>query len=310
MGISDVMDCKWIHWFLSLFLVLNLFIVYLKPGKPFCNLNSDFDFVMERRIQRLESICANYTFSKNFPTLQMFTYILCLHSYKVCYCPSGKTGTSTWIKRLLYWKNYSTPEIIAKLDPLQLHEASKSFLLPSSTANFDKVENILEEYKFFTTVRHPFERIVSTYQDKVVTDAKYKNWRKRIAYNATLPYQAFPKFVEILYKKGFGYKYVPDHHITPFWIKCRLCYLNYSYIGKMETFQQDVKFIANKVGVPDEQIHLDLTEHQSSISTQDLTTELFSQLDPKLVENLYQYYFYDFKMFNYKIKDVIKNWKS
>ena len=60
-------------------------------------------------------------------------------------------------------------------------------------------------------------------------------------------FQAFPKFVEILYKKGFGYKYVPDHHITPFWIKCRLCYLNYSYIGKMETFQQDVKFIANKV---------------------------------------------------------------
>ena len=89
----------------------------------------------------------------------------------------------------MYWNNYSTPEIIAKLDPLQLHEASKSFLLPSSTANFDKVENILEEYKFFTTVRHPFERIVSTYQDKVVTDAKYKNWRKRIAYNATLPYQ-------------------------------------------------------------------------------------------------------------------------
>ena len=65
-----------------------------------------------------------------------------------------------------------------------------------------------------------------------------------------------------------------------------------------------------QVGVPDEQIHLDLTEHQSSISTQDLTTELFSQLDPKLVKNLYQYYFYDFKMFNYKIQDVIKNWKS
>ena len=60
-------------------------------------------------------------------------------------------------------------------------------------------------------------------------------------------FQAFPKFVEILSKNGFGYKYVPDHHITPFWIKCRICYLNYSYIGKMDTFQQDAKFIAKKV---------------------------------------------------------------
>ena len=60
-------------------------------------------------------------------------------------------------------------------------------------------------------------------------------------------FQTFPKFVEILSKNGFGYKYVPDHHITPFWIKCRICYLNYSYIGKMETFQQDAKFIAKKV---------------------------------------------------------------
>ena len=82
------------------------------------------------------------------------------------------------------------------MDPFQLHEASKSFLLPRSIANFDKVEKILKEYKFFTTVRHPFERIVSTYQDKVVTDAKYKNWRKLIAFNVTHPYQVSFKLLK------------------------------------------------------------------------------------------------------------------
>ena len=77
------MNYNWIQWILGLFLVMNLFLVYLKPGKPFKKFETDFDSVMEDRIQRLESICANYTFSKNFPTLQMFSYILCLHSYKV-----------------------------------------------------------------------------------------------------------------------------------------------------------------------------------------------------------------------------------
>ena len=75
-------------------------------------------------------------------------------------------------------------------------------------------------------------------------------------------------------------------------------------------FGNSVQIFILQVGVPDEQIHLDLSEHQSSVNTQDLTRELFAQLNPKLVENLYKYYFYDFKMFNYKIQDVIKNWKS
>ena len=63
-----------------------------------------------------------------------------------------------------------------------------------------------------------------------------------------------------------------------------------------------------QVGVPSEQVHLDLKEHQSPISTKNLTYNLFGALKPKLVQKLYQYYEFDFKMFGYKVEDVIKNW--
>ena len=64
----------------------------------------------------------------------------------------------------------------------------------------------------YTFARHPFSRIVSTYQDKIV-DKIYMNWRTKISGIDQKTIPDFPKFVDFV----LAGKLDPDVHVMPFW---------------------------------------------------------------------------------------------
>ena len=246
--------------------------------------------------------------------------------HKWAYCPNAKAGTTTMVKiltRLMIsdkrpgdqngltnylqnkcWKNRKNRYIVRDF-----------YKLPS---NFNEVGNDSQNIKnfalskylkdhqilSFTFVRHPFERLVSAYKDKVVHKHilaepfkhRYDKWYKKD--------HTFPSFVNLVLKEYNRSKM--DRHWKPFYRRCRFCEVPYEVIGKMETFNEDIKYIIIKSKLesvlPPEEIYQIIENSEPPMAKTEREKEslnYFSQLKRTVIQKLYKIYRMDFKMFDY-----------
>ena len=191
----------------------------------------------EKRKQHLQQMCADPEIAatdKNvFPMKQLpvaFT--------RLQWCQVPKVGTS-FIKfqmqqELKSWKSLHQNEI--KL--------------------IDK-----QNRKSFVFVREPYSRLISAYLGKVVTAPTWwrhlgqrvmkmsgalnskSNWAEKCAIYAT--FEDFIKYFIASENTGSG----RDWHIIPIHDQCGLCQYNYTFIGHLETFTEDLDFILRSVNI-------------------------------------------------------------
>ena len=115
----------------------------------------------------------------------------------------------------------------------------------------------------------------------------------------------FERFIRILIAQENS-EIIDDIHVMPFWKRCDTCNLDYRFIGKMETFSQDAKFIMEKVGINDPKIVLEDKVHAGSRKqTDEMAKKLFTHLPNEMIEKLYDLYKIDFEMFDYEYKQYI-----
>ncbi len=84
-------------------------------------------------------------------------------------------------------------------------------------------------------------------------------------------------------------------------LRCAYCDLPYDIIGKMETFDDDVRYVLALTGL-DQELNLpDETNIRLNKASgdEDRTRRYFAQLDKDRKERLFQLYKYDFEMFGY-----------
>ena len=116
------------------------------------------------------------------------------------------------------------------------------YRLPT-TFSVDEKMAFIQEFKSFLFVRHPFVRLVSTFRDKIIK-SQYKNFRTRVHYKNDLPEEKmFRSYIAMIMNGKFG----EDPHIDFYWRQCNICNINYNVIGKMETFDTDMKYVMNFV---------------------------------------------------------------
>jgi len=178
----------------------------------------------------------------------------------------------------------------------------------------------------FMVVRHPFERIMSAYADKIQDynrDLKYRGgyyfamYGSEIVQNYRPRYQAkFPKNPLFLQKEPSFVEFVHylietpvskhDEHWRPMFILCPPCHFNFDIIVKMETFKRDTDFILSQVGLSEK---ISFAKSHTTLGKspgRNLKLEYFSQLSKKMVMALYEKYKIDFEMFGYEIVDFFK----
>ena len=101
---------------------------------------------------------------------------------------------------------------------------------------------LFQESILFSTVRHPFERIVSAYQDKIVD---YENYKKKLKSFGGV---SFFHFVTMILDTGAKNcqemnRCSLDKHWRPFISRCGYCDVPYNIIVKAETIQEDQKYL-------------------------------------------------------------------
>ena len=296
------------------------------------------------RSERIKSICSHSI--SNEASLTSKTKLISSNLYwlqksKIVYCPVFKSASSTWLENLT---------LLSGASPKRIKEAKKRYggslihqiqhvgaIQPSEQLWYDYVtQNQSSDLIAFMVVRHPFERLVSAYRDKLerIDQHYYEKYGKKIVYrfrdkaietlgsnffnksnnygtflkveNDNRPNANLPSFWEFV--QSVIIKLNMDEHWQPMFQFCSVCHpiqlqVN-PYILKFENLNEEqVAFIEdvgwrNKI---DNTIQLNVNRF-AGMSSDEITNLYFSNLSDNDIKNLYKVYEYDFLLFQYTFK--------
>ena len=114
------------------------------------------------------------------------------------------------------------------------------------------IVNMVTWYTSFIIVRHPIHRLISAFQDKLQTTGGYPELSEisiqiqRFHGRQTVNYSSvtFDEFVRWLVLKRNKNN---NQHFQSFHNTCFPCAINYTYIGKFETLEEDIHYIKEAI---------------------------------------------------------------
>ncbi|KAM9301645.1 carbohydrate sulfotransferase 8 [Gastrophryne carolinensis] len=273
--------------------------------------NSNWEKLYKVQWQRkklMQDICLKYkSSSRRIITPYHVSRIFVEDKYKILYCEVPKAGCSNW-KRVLMVLNglaSSTKDIQHNT----VHYGNYLKRLDS----FDRkgIFHRLNTYKKMIFVREPFERLVSAFRDKFehannyyhpvfgkAIISKYRRNATREALNTGSGVQ-FKEFVQYLLDvhRPVGMDIHWDHVSR----LCSPCLIDYDFVGKFESMEEDANFLLHLIGAPQ---NLTFPRFKDRHSTEERTTskiteQYFAQLSPLERQRAYDFYYMDYQMFNY-----------
>lgn len=178
-------------------------------------------------------------------------------------------------------------------------------------------ETIGPSFKFLF-VRHPFDRLVSAFRNKIEDSYAqedgayfYKTYGRRIVERFRKSSQndlatgedgykrepTFPEFVDyLLFTDPADY----DEHWRPVALHCHVCRFHFDYIIKYENFEQEVSVLVGMLqrdGRLPRSFHL--TWENKGGTDKDTTVKYLKQLSEEQVVGLFKKYHLDFLYFGY-----------
>ncbi|XP_067009624.1 carbohydrate sulfotransferase 11 [Anabrus simplex] len=294
------------------------------------------------RLQRIEEVCRKYNLGlyrqsavpsqiKHPPTPQYSVfYIDKVH--KLSWCPLYKAASTTWLYNLCLLGGYSESDLASTKK--QLSELAR-VVYPE--LEYAEAEEAFQNTLKLLVVRHPFERLLSAYRDKLEnmqagqehgTVHYYRKYGRRIVakyrpggndtktetllrpdqylWNPNQPRPAgveptFNEFVRYLLDTDLS-NYADDHWI-PYYLYCTPCLLKYDIIAKVETLQQDQVYVIHSANL--QNLIKPRWLHRTMNNTL-VTKRYFSQLSTEQVHRLYNKYKLDFELFNYKVDKYLE----
>jgi len=233
------------------------------------------------------------------------------------YCRIAKVASSTWTTNMLRLDptfNSDLPESKRWLKEYGARENEAFRKYPVPATEPERVAALSKATKFLV-VRHPLDRLVSSYLDKVADTTKEPNLLKhRDVKNAILAQAGrqpkegqvqvptFPEFIDYVVKETIGLESPRDWKGVMTWksyfAKCLPCDVKYDVIMKLETHTEDEKWLINTKNLTQLSKVRDW-RHLSSNKA--LREQLLAQLSKAQLEAIYENYKVDFEMFNYSM---------
>lgn len=235
---------------------------------------------------------------------RMFTFN---EEHRLLFCLQPKVGSSTWLDHFVSLEKSSTQKNLLKLGRVD----KKKHLAPSHPDIFTLAKTSIT----VSMVRHPFERLISAYQDKILGSKGLPVWNQiRLLISSQFGDFSFPSFVKWHLsnsKKKNGdlcdrhSSVVPcpsNPHWAPLHNRCDYCSVAYSVIAKLETFEDDLRYIGVLANVT---FNNAVRENNAKENTSSIALDYFKQLKNEEVIALYEFYEDDFLMFGYSYEEFI-----
>ncbi|KAH6923507.1 hypothetical protein HPB50_001969 [Hyalomma asiaticum] len=264
------------------------------------------------RLRRIETYCEKYAGilqpDDSWDDASNKSTAVCRHGPRSLYivdarrfafCAVPKAATSS-IKALIL----SAENVSAKVrDADGIFRAFRRrfrFLCPSAYVR----DRVVANYTKVVIVRHPFERLVSAYLNKVRTTRPTVNGAKEIykdGFRGSGPNGTFTfgEFVKIILNASVDSW---DPHWAPYTTRCRPCTMRYDVIVKVETLQRDLRFLLLKIGLAGWAFPKKNAKTDSKDAGGD-SKHYLAELTRQQMLQLHAIYMYDFEFFGYTLKD-------
>ncbi|XP_020277906.1 carbohydrate sulfotransferase 11-like [Pseudomyrmex gracilis] len=271
--------------------------------------------LMERQ-ERLQYNCELESNEMDIEALNpdLFRNILVDDSHELLYCYVPKVACTNWKRVLMIatgkWPGNDPLEIPAD----QAHSPGNFQRLNSYTP--PEIENKLATYNKLIVVRHPLERLLSAYRNKLEAkhekSAKYFQSRfgkkivKKYRQNATeeslrngddVTFREFVDFVTDNSENG-----TRNEHWRPIYELCQPCIVNYNFVSKYESLVEDATEVLERIGVTSISFP---PKPPSNEPTSKKLDRYYSTLSYKQLRKLADLYKLDLRLFDYSLEDVL-----
>ncbi|XP_055385690.1 carbohydrate sulfotransferase 11 [Condylostylus longicornis] len=280
-------------------------------------LTQNFNIQRQEHLQRMcKTVGHNSNTIAELSTEQM-EHMLIDHNHKLLYCYVPKVACTNWKRMLMMltyqWKyGHNALEIPASL----VH--STGMFTKLNSLNINERKDVLFNYTRFVVVRHPFERLLSAYRNKLEgTSASAKYFQLRVGKQIVLNLRArptnesleygndvtFEEFVQYLLRSDLSKSNMTfNEHWEPIANLCKPCTINYNIIGKYETLLDDSALVLDVIGANE---NLTFPAGHKSSGTKESLKKYFDAIPVALVRKLYELYRDDFKLFDYRLEHVL-----
>ena len=212
------------------------------------------------------------------------------------------SGSSNWKRVLLTVNGDLDNTTLMKNSEIHQHPLPRLF----KQVGEGKIEFMLRHYFKFIFVRHPFVRLVSAYRNKLDDN---NSWFEKTYGSMILRYTR-RNLTEKQYRQGKGVtftefvhwildKNVFNQHWAPITTLCHPCVVPYNFVGKMETFDDDVKYMLGVLGT--KMVFPTNQKRSYNVSSERLMDVYFSKLSKGTISRLYRRYRNDFEAFDYQL---------
>ncbi|XP_050797982.1 carbohydrate sulfotransferase 9 isoform X3 [Gopherus flavomarginatus] len=274
----------------------------------------NIDEAQEKRRHFLYDFCKKYSSDNQLRThlVRMVSRIYVEDRHKILYCEVPKAGCSNWKRILMVLNGLASSAYSISHDAVHYGKHLKKL----DSYDLKGIQTRLNTYTKTIFVRDPMERLVSAFRDKfehpnsyyhpVFGKAIIKKYRLNASEEAlkTGSGVKFKEFVRYLLdsQRPVGM----DIHWEQISKLCYPCLINYDFIGKFETLEEDANYFLQLIGAPAELKFPNFKDRHSSDERTNMEVvrqylKLLSDTERQLT---YDFYYLDYLMFNYTMPIV------
>ncbi|KOC70650.1 Carbohydrate sulfotransferase 13 [Habropoda laboriosa] len=264
-------------------------------------------------LQQISNTCVKY----NLKTALIKRHFLYNFQHKSMYCWIRKVASTSFTKLFADMKNQpSTRNYYREVDSLA----------PRTLKELQLISNDTKIFKLLV-VRHPFQRLVSSYRDRIEDKSKYtaQAWiyaekifrftRPKLFHSNT----STGNFRQKVFTRDKRLKIVPtfkefiewllqsseedDVHWARYYTHCALCNIRYNYVLKLDDYTYgQINYVFSKFRLDKSKVYFPKLEKTRGGHTNfDITCQYLANLTEDIILKLYERYKIDFEMYNYNL---------